>query len=121
MVRDNLNQTGENVDRIVEIEVSGIPLDAILSKGSLRGEIKDVVATKLPKKEYRKDVYSTGEIARICNVHPKKVGGWFNSGRLKGYRDSSHCYDARIPHKYLIEFMKQEGYPLGELESTESE
>jgi len=34
----------------------------------------------------RKDVLTTGQVAQICNVAPRTVTKWFDSGRLKGYR-----------------------------------
>lgn len=32
------------------------------------------------------NVYTTGEVARICQVAPRTVSKWFDTGRLKGYR-----------------------------------
>ncbi len=60
-------------------------------------------------------VLTTGQAAKICKVAPRTVSKWFDSGRLKGYRlpDSN---DRRIPREYLIEFLKEHGMPLGELE-----
>ena len=34
----------------------------------------------------RKDVLTTGEVAKLCNVAPRTVSKWFDSGSLKGYR-----------------------------------
>src|SRR5688572_17759958 len=33
-----------------------------------------------------KDVLTTGEVAKICNVAPRTVSKWFDSGALRGYR-----------------------------------
>ena len=33
-----------------------------------------------------KDVLTTGEVAKICNVAPRTVSKWFDSGALHGYR-----------------------------------
>ena len=33
-----------------------------------------------------KDVLTTGEVAKICNVASRTVSKWFDSGQLKGYR-----------------------------------
>ena len=33
-----------------------------------------------------KEVLTTGEVAKICNVAPRTVSKWFDSGSLKGYR-----------------------------------
>ena len=34
----------------------------------------------------QKDILTTGEVAAICNVAPRTVSKWFDSGQLKGYR-----------------------------------
>jgi excisionase family DNA binding protein len=60
-------------------------------------------------------VFTTGQVAEICNVGPRVVKKWFDSGRLKGYRiPGSRC--RRIPREYLIKFLKEHGMPLGDLE-----
>ena len=61
-------------------------------------------------------VYTTGEVARICQVAPRTVSKWFDTGRLKGYRIPGSL-DRRIPRDSLIEFMRSHGMPLGELGS----
>ena len=63
----------------------------------------------------RKDVFTTGEVARICRVGVSTVLKWFDSGRLKGYRIPS-SQDRRIPLENLIRFLKEHGMPLRELE-----
>jgi len=63
----------------------------------------------------RKDVFTTGEVARICRVGVSTVLKWFNSGRLKGYRLPG-SQDRRIPLENLIRFLKEHGMPLRELE-----
>src|ERR1700689_5499102 len=65
-------------------------------------------ATKL------KDVLTTGEVAKICNVAPRTVSKWFDSGALRGYRIPG-SKDRRIPLNQLIRFMKQHGMPLNGL------
>ena len=59
-------------------------------------------------------VYTTGEVAQICQVAPRTVSKWFDTGRLKGYRIPGSL-DRRIPRDSLIEFMRSHGMPLGEL------
>jgi excisionase family DNA binding protein len=61
-----------------------------------------------------KDVLTTGEVARICNVAPRTVSKWFDSGQLKGYRIPG-SKDRRIPLNGLIRFMKQHSIPLNGL------
>jgi len=57
-----------------------------------------------------KDVLTTGEVAKICNVAPRTVSKWFDSGQLKGYRIPG-SKDRRIPVAQLIRFMKEHGIP----------
>lgn len=61
-----------------------------------------------------KSVLTTGEVARICNVAPRTVSKWFDSGQLKGYRIPG-SRDRRIPVAALSRFMKQHNMPLDEL------
>ena len=61
-----------------------------------------------------KDVLTTGEVAKICNVAPRTVSKWFDSGALRGYRIPG-SKDRRIPVNQLIRFMKQHGMPLNGL------
>ncbi len=51
-------------------------------------------------------VYTTGQVAKICNVSANTVSKWFDSGLLRGYRvpDSR---DRRIPREHLIRFLKE--------------
>jgi excisionase family DNA binding protein len=61
-----------------------------------------------------KDVLTTGEVAKICNVAPRTVSKWFDTGALHGYRIPG-SKDRRIPLNQLIRFMKQHGMPLNGL------
>ncbi len=58
-----------------------------------------------------KNVLTTGDVARICNVAPRTVSKWFDSGQLKGYRIPG-SKDRRIPVNELIRFMKQNNMPV---------
>ena len=58
-----------------------------------------------------KDVLTTGEVAKICNVAPRTVSKWFDSGSLKGYRIPG-SRDRRIPVSELVRFMRAHGIPL---------
>ncbi len=60
---------------------------------------------------FEKDVLTTGEVAKICNVAPRTVSKWFDSGQLKGYRIPG-SKDRRIPLNNLVQFMKAHGIPL---------
>jgi excisionase family DNA binding protein len=57
-----------------------------------------------------KDVLTTGEVAKICNVAPRTVSKWFDSGALKGYRIPG-SRDRRIPTNELMKFMRAHGIP----------
>jgi CheY-like chemotaxis protein len=63
-------------------------------------------------------VFTTGQVAKICNAAPRMVSKWFDSGLLKGYRLPG-SQDRRIPREQLIRFLKEHGMPLGELEEEE--
>ena len=63
----------------------------------------------------RKDVLTTGQVAQICNVAPRTVTKWFDSGQLKGYRIPG-SRDRRIPTSELVRFMKAHDIPTDELE-----
>ena len=66
-----------------------------------------------------KTVFTTGDVARICNVAPRTVSKWFDSGQLRGYRIPG-SKDRRIPLEQLIRFMRAHGIPLGELEGGQT-
>jgi len=57
-----------------------------------------------------KNVLTTGDVAKICNVAPRTVSKWFDSGQLKGYRIPG-SKDRRIPVNELIRFMKMHNMP----------
>jgi excisionase family DNA binding protein len=63
-----------------------------------------------------KDILTTGEVAKICNVAPRTVSKWFDSGQLRGYRIPG-SKDRRIPLNSLIRFMKAHDIPLDGLQS----
>jgi len=57
-----------------------------------------------------KNVLTTGDVARICNVAPRTVSKWFDTGQLRGYRIPG-SKDRRIPLSELIRFMKANNMP----------
>lgn len=65
---------------------------------------------------FDKEVLTTGEVAKICNVAPRTVSKWFDSGSLKGYRIPG-SRDRRIPSNELLRFMRAHGIPLEGLNS----
>ena len=63
-----------------------------------------------------KDVLTTGEVAKICNVASRTVSKWFDSGQLEGYRIPG-SKDRRIPVANLLTFMKAHNIPMDGLMS----
>ncbi len=61
-----------------------------------------------------KNVLTTGDVAKICNVAPRTVSKWFDSGQLKGYRIPG-SKDRRIPVSELTRFMKLHNMPVAAL------
>lgn len=54
------------------------------------------------------NVYTTGQVARVCRVAPKTVAKWFDAGRLKGYRVPG-AQDRRVPRAELVSFLDANG------------
>lgn len=61
-------------------------------------------------------VFTTGEVAKACNVTIRTVIRWIDSGRLQGYKIPG-SRDRRVPRANLVRFMTEHGMPLGVLES----
>jgi len=59
----------------------------------------------------RKDILTTGQVSKICNVAPRTVCRWFDSGKLRGYRIPG-SKDRRILLSGLIQFMKEHNMPM---------
>jgi excisionase family DNA binding protein len=63
-----------------------------------------------------KDVYSTGEAAKICRVSQQTIIRCFDSGKLQGFYVPGSRF-RRIPRDNLIKFMKENSIPLSNLDS----
>lgn len=61
-----------------------------------------------------KSVLTTGDVAKICNVAPRTVSKWFDSGQLRGYRIPG-SKDRRIPLNELLRFLKANNMPTDSL------
>ena len=59
-------------------------------------------------------VFTTGQVSKLCQVAPRTVSKWFDTGRIKGYRIPG-SQDRRIPRENLVQFLKEHGMPLGAL------
>lgn len=63
-----------------------------------------------------KQVFTTGEVAQVCNVSQQTVIRCFDSGRLQGFRVPGSRF-RRIPRDALLTFMKSNHIPLDHLDS----
>ncbi|MGD2111563.1 MAG: response regulator [Phycisphaerae bacterium] len=63
-----------------------------------------------------KQVFTTGEVARICKVSQQTVIRCFDAGKLRGFRVPGSRF-RRIPRDALIAFMKENQIPLDQLDS----
>lgn len=59
----------------------------------------------------RGDILTTGQVSKICNVAPRTVCRWFDSGKLRGYRIPG-SKNRRILLSGLIRFMKEHNMPM---------
>jgi len=64
-----------------------------------------------------KEVYSTGEAAKICRVSQQTVIRCFDSGKLQGFYVPGSRF-RRIPRESLIKFMRENTIPLTNLDSS---
>lgn len=56
-------------------------------------------------------LFTTGQVARMCNVSPRTVSKWFDSKMLPGFRVPG-TRDRRITSEALIEFIQKHGMPM---------
>ena len=66
-----------------------------------------------------KNVLTTGDVAKICNVAPRTVSKWFDNGQLNGYRIPG-SKDRRIPMEELLRFMRLHNMPTTTLEADQT-
>lgn len=65
--------------------------------------------------QLNKNVFTTGEVAEVCNLSQQTVIRCFDSGRLGGFRVPGSRF-RRIPRDALIKFMKEHDIPLDRLD-----
>ncbi|MBY0229438.1 MAG: TIGR02996 domain-containing protein [Gemmataceae bacterium] len=58
------------------------------------------------------EVFTTGQIAKMMNAAARKMGKWFDTGKLRGYRIPG-SQDRRLPREQFIRFMRENRMPLG--------
>ena len=76
-----------------------------------------ITFTQFSKRVQKMKIFTTGQAAKICRVSPRTITGWFDSGRLRGYRIPGN-QERRIPREYLIKFLKEHGMPFDDLENN---
>jgi len=59
----------------------------------------------------QKNVFTTGEVAKLCNISQQTVIRCFDKSILQGFRVPGSRF-RRIPRDSLFEFMKKNGMPL---------
>jgi excisionase family DNA binding protein len=73
--------------------------------------LRFLVAYEIEEAMREKDVFTVGEVAKICGLSVSTVVKWFDSGRFKGYRMPDRG-DRRIFREDLMRFIKENGIPL---------
>lgn len=63
-----------------------------------------------------KDVFSTGEAAKICKVSQQTIIRCFDSGKLTGFYVPGSRF-RRIPRESLVKFMRENSIPVTNLDS----
>ena len=64
---------------------------------------------------YAKEVFTTGEVAEVCQISQQTVIRCFDNGRIKGFRVPGSRF-RRVPREQLLQFMKENGIPLARLQ-----
>jgi excisionase family DNA binding protein len=67
----------------------------------------------------KKKVFTTGEVAKVCDVSIQMVIKWFDGGDLEGYKIPG-SRDRRIPREHLVAFMEKNKIPLNFLTKYEA-
>jgi excisionase family DNA binding protein len=61
-----------------------------------------------------KEVYTTGEVAKICGVTLRTVVNWIQRGDLCSYKLPGKRGDNRVTHENLLIFFEENAFPLPE-------
>ena len=73
--------------------------------------IKDLTTTKF---------FTTGQIARLCDVSIATVQKWIDSGGLDHFRLPLTGSERRVPRESLLAFLKKYNIPVDELEGKKA-
>lgn len=63
-----------------------------------------------------KEYFSTGDIAKLCDVTPKTVVNWINANRINSFRTVGGA--RKVAREDLILFFKENNLPLGDLKES---
>ena len=66
----------------------------------------------MDQKEFVKENFTTGEVAKFCGVTLRTVINWIKAGRITAYQLPGTRGDNRIPRDHLIEFMQSNRFPI---------
>jgi len=64
----------------------------------------------------KEDVFTTGDVSRICGLSQQTIIRCFDTGKLDGYRVPGSKF-RRIPRANLLKFMRENGIPMDKLDS----
>jgi CheY-like chemotaxis protein len=64
-----------------------------------------------------KEVYSTGDAAKVCRVSQQTIIRCFDSGKLQGFYVPGSRF-RRIPRESLVKFMKENNIPVSNIDSS---
>lgn len=62
-----------------------------------------------------KQVFTTGEAARVCMVTSRTVIKWCNTGMIKFWQIPGGSHDRRIERADLVAFMEKNAIPMDNL------
>ncbi len=60
---------------------------------------------------YGSEVFSSGQVAKICHVAARTISKWIDAGRLHGYRIPG-SQDRRVTRENLVRFLRENDMPL---------
>lgn len=64
----------------------------------------------------KKAVYTTGQVAKICNLSQQTIIRCFDSGKIDGFRVPGSRF-RRVPHESLMRFLAENDIPVPEFNS----
>jgi excisionase family DNA binding protein len=64
----------------------------------------------MPRPDFRKDQYTSTEVAAFLQVDPKSVHNWVEKGHLDGFRTPGN--HLRFRRDQIVAFMRRNKYPI---------